>query len=177
MKRGRLVLLVFSAVVIAAATWRFPELQRLPTFVALLCEQSPAILPIPVEGVAPRSLSNTWGAARSGGRRHEGIDIFGPRGGAVYSVTRGIVDDVGTNRLGGKVVWVLGPGGHWHYYAHLDNYGAITRGDVIAAGTIVGYVGDSGNAKGTPPHLHYGIYTFTGEAMNPFPLLVSQRSP
>lgn len=70
---------------------------------------APAALPVPVAGVKPAQLADTWGGARSGGRRHEGIDIFAQRGTPVLSSTEGIVLRVGTNRLGGQVVWVLGP--------------------------------------------------------------------
>ena len=72
---------------------------------------------------------------------------------------------------------VLGPGGYWHYYAHLERFARIRPGDVIAEGTVVGYVGNSGNAKGTPPHLHYGIYRFQGGAVNPYVFLRGGRKP
>jgi peptidoglycan LD-endopeptidase LytH len=78
---------------------------------------------------------------------------------------------VGTNRLGGNVVKVLGPGLEWHYYAHLDRYGAFRRGDVVRPGDVLGYVGDSGDARGTPTHLHYAIYSSSGHARNPYPRL------
>lgn len=127
-------------------------------------------VPVPVRGVAPRALADTWGGARGGGRRHEGIDIFAKRGTAVTSATEGIVMRIGSNRLGGQVVWVLGPGGQRHYYAHLDSYADIEAGQRVRPGTILGYVGTTGNAAGTPPHLHYGIYE-SGGAINPYPLL------
>jgi murein DD-endopeptidase MepM/ murein hydrolase activator NlpD len=131
---------------------------------------APATLPVPVRGVAPRGLRDTWHGARSEGRRHEGIDIFAKRGTPVTSSTEGVVLRVGTNRLGGQVVWVLGPGGQRHYYAHLDRYADIENGQRVRAGTILGYVGTTGNAAGTPPHLHYGIYE-AGGAINPYPML------
>lgn len=150
----------------AGAAFRHPLLA-----LRLVTSEPSAVLPVPVRGVRPSDLRNSWGAPRSGGRDHKGIDIFAPRGRAIVSSTRGIVMTVGTNRLGGRVVRVLGPGGHWHYYAHLERFGDVRPGDVIAAGTVIGYVGDSGNARGTPPHLHYGIYRFRGGAINPYPLL------
>lgn len=125
---------------------------------------------VPVRGVKPVQLRNTWHAARGAGRKHEGIDIFAPRGTPVHSATEGIVLRVGSNRLGGRVVWVLGPGGQRHYYAHLDRHADIAAGLRVRAGTVLGYVGTSGNAAGTPPHLHYGVYTPDG-AINPYPLL------
>lgn len=76
----------------------------------------------------------------------------------------------GLNRLGGKVVTVLGPAGWFHYYAHLDDWSPFGVGDWVEVGTVLGYVGDTGNAKGTPTHLHYGIYD-DGQARNPYPLL------
>ena len=134
----------------------------------------PAALLVPVRGVEPRSLRDTWHGARSEGRKHEGIDIFAKRGTAVTAATEGVVLRVSTNRLGGQVVWVLGPGGQRHYYAHLDSYADIEAGQRVRPGTILGYVGTSGNAAGTPPHLHYGIYE-AGGAINPYPLL--RRAP
>lgn len=124
----------------------------------------------PVEGVQARALRDTWGSARSAGRSHEGIDIFAKRGTPVLSTTEGIVTQVGTNRLGGLVVWVMGPGGQRHYYAHLDGYADVEAGMRIQPGRVLGYVGNSGNAKGTPPHLHYGVYEASG-AINPYKLL------
>ena len=140
----------------------------------LLRTQSPNALPVPVDGVRPRQLRDTWNGPRPGGRQHKGIDIFAKRGTPIRSTTRGIVASVGTNQLGGRIVRVFGPNGEWHYYAHLERFAPIRPGDVIDAGTILGYVGDSGNAKGTPPHLHYGIYRMRGGAMNPYPRLVQR---
>ena len=65
---------------------------------------------------------------------------------------------------------MLGPGGQRHYYAHLDRYADIENGQRVRPGTVLGYVGTTGNAKGTPPHLHYGIYA-SGGAINPYPFL------
>ncbi|SPA30916.1 putative metalloendopeptidase, M23 family [Cupriavidus taiwanensis] len=150
--------------------WLQPPLERAIYAARLSARPAPATLPMPVTGVAPGALRDTWHGARSGGRKHEGIDIFAPRGREVVSATDGIVTRVGTNQLGGNVVWVMGPGRQMHYYAHLDRYAGVRAGDIIAAGTVLGYVGTTGNARGTPPHLHYGIYT-AGGAINPYPLL------
>jgi peptidoglycan LD-endopeptidase LytH len=137
----------------------------------LIKSEAPASLPVPVRGVRRSDLRNTWGAPRSGGRNHKGIDIFAPRGREILSTTPGIVVTVGRSSLGGRIVRVLGPGGYWHYYAHLERFGDVRAGDVISEGSVIGYVGDSGNAKGTPPHLHYGIYRFEGGAVNPYTFL------
>ncbi|MGP4865286.1 M23 family metallopeptidase [Psychrobacter sp. T6-5] len=130
---------------------------------------------LPTENSLPsplpeKNLTDTWGAARSQGRSHEGIDIFAERGTPIQSTTQGIVSKVGENNLGGRVVVVVGPGGAGHYYAHLEEYADIAPNDWVNQGDIIGYVGDSGNAKGTPPHVHYGIY-INGSAVNPYPLL------
>jgi murein DD-endopeptidase MepM/ murein hydrolase activator NlpD len=148
----------------------YPYLKNAFRVVQLLREPPLTALPVPVEGVGPEDLVNTWGASRSEGRSHEGIDIFAPRGTPVVAATRGVVVRKGWNRLGGKTVSILGPSGWYHYYAHLDDWDAPALGDWVEVGTVLGYVGDTGNAKGTPPHLHYGIYE-EGGARNPYPLL------
>lgn len=137
----------------------------------LAFEEAPKSLPVPVVGVSRTALRDTWGAARDGGRTHQGIDIFAPKGTPVMSTTRGLVLRLGQNRLGGNVVWIFGPGGQRHYYAHLDRFGDLQPGDFVMPGDIVGYVGNTGNARGTPPHLHYGLYSSGVGAVNPFPLL------
>ncbi|HYG62146.1 MAG TPA: M23 family metallopeptidase [Thermoanaerobaculia bacterium] len=167
---ARLTALVVLAVLLFLA---YPYLRHVTRVVQLLRQPAPSWLPVPVEGVEPGDLGDTWGASRSGGRTHEGIDIFAPRGTPVASATRGIVVRKGWNRLGGRTVSVLGPGGRYHYYAHLDEWDAPEPGDWVEAGTVLGYVGDSGNAAGTPTHLHYGIYG-GGEALNPYPLLTAE---
>ena len=131
--------------------------------------------PLPEENSLPnplpkQHLTDTWGAARSQGRSHEVIDIFAERGTPIQVTTQGIVSKVGENTLGGRVVVVIGPGGAGHYYAHLEDYADLSPNDWVNAGDTIGYVGDSGNAKGTPPHVHYGIY-INGSAVNPYPLL------
>lgn len=136
----------------------------------LASRPAPEWLKVPVDRVRADTLRDSWGASRSGGRRHEGIDIFAPRGTPVRSATEGVVADVGSSGRGGLVVWVIGPGRQGHYYAHLSRIGDIFLGQRVAAGTVLGYVGDTGNARGTPPHLHYGIYT-GGGAINLYPLL------
>lgn len=168
--RGWVAFIIICAAI--AAIFAFatggPVLRHPIAAAQLIASDCPARLPVPVRGVRSSDLRDTWGATRSGGRLHRGIDIFAPRGREITSATPGIVVTVGRNSLGGRIVRVLGPGGHWHYYAHLDRFAKIRPGDVVTEGTVLGYVGDSGNAKGTPPHLHYGIYRFRGGAMNPY---------
>lgn len=160
----------------AVAALAFAAAVRRPLVAAtLILQPRPVVLSVPVRGVSSRQLVDSWGAPRSGGRRHRGIDIFARRGTPVVANTRGLVLFVGHNRLGGMVVRILGPGGQIHYYAHLERFGRYRRGDVIRAGDVLGYVGTTGNARGTPPHLHYGIYVMPGLALNPYPLLRQQR--
>jgi peptidoglycan LD-endopeptidase LytH len=145
-------------------------------FVATLAFEEPApVLASPLAAQRARRFVDSWGNARAGGRRHEGIDIFAPKDTPVLSTTRGIVTRVGTNRLGGQVVWILGPGLERHYYAHLNRYAAFREGDRIEAGDVIGYTGNTGNARGGAAHLHYGIYRH-GAAQNPYPRLVAGDS-
>ncbi len=168
----------FVVIAIAAALAYFagPWIRNAFYVVELLGEDTPLTLPVPVQGVSMRAVRDTFGAPRTGDRKHEGVDIFAPRGTPVVSTTRGIVSRIGENRLGGKVVWVLGPGGDRHYYAHLDSVANIKSGQRIVSGDVLGGVGNTGNARGTPPHLHYGIYRRASGAINPFPLMAA-RSP
>ena len=142
----------------------------------LLRSAPPQALPVPVDGVAPEDLGDTWGDARSGGRSHEGIDIFARRRTPVRATTPGVVVRRGENALGGRTITILGPGGWRHYYAHLQTYAGHAEGDRVAAGEVVGFVGTSGNAPADAPHLHYGIYE-RGGPRNPYPLLVPGPVP
>lgn len=148
------------------------HIQSLRQYSKLLQEDLPSANSLP-NPLPDRHLTDTWGAARSEGRKHEGIDIFAERGTPIHATTHGIVRKVGIDRLGGNVVSIIGPGGAGHYYAHLEKYADISEGDWVEQGDIIGYVGDSGNAKGTPTHVHYGIY-INGKAVNPYPLLSKQ---
>ncbi|AMW80217.1 peptidase M23 [Acinetobacter sp. TGL-Y2] len=134
----------------------------------------PARLPIPVDQVKNKQLKDTWGASRSSGRIHEGIDILAPKGTKVYSTTDGLIGSMKNNNLGGTVIWILGPAGTWHYYAHLEGHKrGLKEGDFVKKGAHIGYVGNTGNARHTAPHLHYGLY-LSGRgrgAVNPYPYL------
>lgn len=161
---------ILTLIALAAAAYlAWPFIQNAQRYAALLSAPAPtpSSLPLPLPGVR---FADTWGAARSQGRRHEGVDIFAPRGTKVLSTAKGMILNVGPDRLGGRTVMLLGPGGARHYYAHLERYPDLKRGDWVKLGAVVGYVGDSGNARGTPTHLHYGIYQ-GGGAVNPYPLL------
>lgn len=121
----------------------------------------------------PHEFISSFGFPRGGGTRsHQGNDIFAPRGTELYAVERGVIDNVGTGSLGGIKLWLVGESGTSYYYAHLSAYAdGLRDGMVVEAGDLVGYVGDTGNAVGTPPHLHFEIHPAGGPAVDPYPLL------
>jgi len=129
---------------------------------------------MPVYGVRLREIVDSWGDARPDDRTHEGQDIFASRGTPVFSVTNGYVTRVGVGDLGGNVVYVAGAGGRRYYYAHLDRVAdGLYRGQKVTTDTVLGFVGNTGNAETTPTHLHFGVY-FLRKAINPLPLLVNR---
>ncbi|RYX93995.1 MAG: M23 family metallopeptidase [Comamonadaceae bacterium] len=148
----------------------YSPVKNMPLLYRLWTQPLEGPLVVPVQGVRAAGLADTWGATRSAGRTHEGIDIFARCGHPVVSATEGIVLSLGDNKLGGMTIRVLGPGHSMHYYAHLSRYGALGPGDHVLPGDPLGAVGDTGNARGTPCHLHYGIY-MAGGARNPYPYL------
>jgi peptidoglycan LD-endopeptidase LytH len=153
-----------------------PDLRR-QNLAALLRSPMPAHLPVPVRGISVHALHDSFGAPRSGGRHHEGIDIFAPRYTPVLAATPGMILKVGQNRLGGNVVKILGPGGYIHYYAHLSAFGPVHVREWVQARDVIGYVGNTGDARTTPTHLHYGIYQLFGRhfyhAIDPYPYLAA----
>lgn len=167
----RLLMLVVATALLALSGCRQAAVRYSTRYESLLRQPMPRILPVPVDGVSPSQLRDTWGQARYGGRRHQGIDIFAPRHTPIRSVTEGVVELKGMRGLGGQVVTILGPGGYRHYYAHLEDFGPQAIGDWVAEGEVLGTVGNSGNAAVSPTHLHYGIYTPQGRAVNPYPYL------
>ena len=142
-----------------------PELLRAVRWTVTL-ESGPS-LAFPVQGRDSRAVQSFWGAVRDGGARdHEGIDIFAPRGTPVLAGADGIAR-VSENRLGGHVVFVRDPTrGQSLYYAHLDRQ-AVADGQSVRLGDTVGFVGNSGNARTTAPHLHFGIYRRGEGAIDP----------
>ena len=168
----RWLVVVIIGALLAYMAW--PWLKNATYLAELLADDLPRALPVPVQGVSMRAVRDTFGAPRPGDRMHQGVDIFAPRGTPVVATTRGFVARIGENSLGGTVVWVLGPGGDRHYYAHLDSVADIKTGQRVLPGDVLGAVGTTGNARGTPPHLHYGIYRRGNGAINPFPLLIDK---
>lgn len=133
-------------------------------------------LRLPVDRATPSSIQSFFGAPRDGGRRdHHGVDIFALRGTPVIAAADGIVSKVGTNGLGGNVVWIVRPmRGERHYYAHLDRQ-LVTAGTLVRAGDVIGTVGNTGNARTTTPHLHFGIYAAGHGAVDPLPYISTPR--
>lgn len=127
-----------------------------------------ASLLFPVPGVSARGLQSIFGDPRDAGRRrHEGVDIFAKAGTHVLAAADGIVSRVGETPLGGRVVWVADVGrGIRYYYAHLQEQ-LVTTGAFVRAGDVLGTVGNTGNARTTPPHLHFGIYARGEGAIDP----------
>lgn len=153
-----------------------PELLRGGRYrVALRLE---AQLAFPVEGHGMPAIQSFFGADRDGGRRsHHGVDIFARRGTPVLATSPGVVRRVEVTNLGGKVVWLRDPARNASiYYAHLDSQ-YVAEGDVVETGDTLGFVGNTGNARTTPPHLHFGIYRRGEGPVDPAPFLrpVSRR--
>jgi murein DD-endopeptidase MepM/ murein hydrolase activator NlpD len=120
-------------------------------------------------GTAPAPFADTWGAPRSGGRRHQGVDMIGQRGIPVLAVVDGVAEPK-TNVLGGTTIWFSGIDGHKYYYAHLDGYAQLGS---VKAGTPIGFLGQSGNAQFSIAHLHFEVHPFGGAAVNPYPTVAA----
>lgn len=131
-----------------------------------------AQLAFPVEGHGMRAIQSAFGASRDGGRRsHDGVDIFARRGTPVLAAAAGSAYRVGITNLGGKVVWVRDDARNFRvYYAHLDSQ-HVRNGDPIEIGDTLGFVGNTGNARTTPPHLHFGVYRRGEGPVDPYPFI------
>lgn len=132
---------------------------------------------MPVVGVLPHDLSNSWGADRDGGRRrHKGIDIFAPKGTGIVAVADGIISYIGEQPKGGLCLWLTTEDGRSFYYAHLDRWApGLFEGMEVRSGDLLGYVGNTGNARTTPPHLHFAVND-NDQMVNPYPIL-TKASP
>ena len=147
-----------------------PELLRGGTLT--IGQRTTAALRFPVQGRTSSAVGSFFRDPRDNNTRdHHGIDIFAPRNTPVLAAADGFVTSVGTNRLGGNVVWIFDPErGQSHYYAHLERQ-AVSAGERVKAGEVVGYVGNTGNARTTPPHLHFGIYSRGDGPLDPLPFV------
>jgi hypothetical protein len=120
-------------------------------------------------------VGSFWGAVRDGGKRkHEGIDIFARKGTPVVAICDGIIVSKGNTPRGGKVLWLQSTTHPMTvYYAHLDQHKA-KAGQFVRKGQVIGTVGNTGNARYTPAHLHFGIYKYSG-AVNPLPYVKNSK--
>ena len=138
---------------------------------------------VPVAGVTPTQLSDTFTDARGNGRRHDAIDIMAPRGTPILAAAEGRVEKLYfSNGGGGITVYVRSPDQRWmYYYAHLDRYApGLAEGQQVRRGTMLGFVGSTGSASPDGPHLHFAVNTMApgerwwqGTPINPYPLLTS----
>ena len=141
-----------------------------------IVQRTEASLRFPVEGADEGNIQSVFGDARDGGSRdHHGVDIFARRGTPVLAAANGIVRRVDTTEIGGRVVWLSdAEHGQSIYYAHLDDW-AVESGRQVKKGDVLGYVGNTGNARTTPPHLHFGIYS--RGPVDPLPFIRADDSP
>ena len=164
--------------VIVAVVFLFPQLtfashrdsSSLETKINRLDSESVEELAIPIMyGVGVVHLVDSFGDPRSGGRGHEGIDIFAPRGTLIASPTEAVVTKIEDSGFGGIQVWTANPGEESFYYAHLDGvWPELEVGDELDPGDPIGFVGNTGNASSASPHLHLGIYDNDRNAINPY---------
>jgi len=143
-----------------------PELLRGGRFRATL--RLAPTLAFPLRSGSERDIGSRFGAPRdAGARSHQGIDIFARRGTPVIAASAGVVNRVNETDLGGKVVWLRDTFGNSLYYAHLDSQ-AVSSGMRVNVGDTIGFVGNTGNARTTPPHLHFGVYRRGDGPVNPY---------
>ncbi|MGE4242653.1 MAG: M23 family metallopeptidase [Ramlibacter sp.] len=141
-------------------------------------------LRVPVDGVAPAALTDTYDQGR-GERRHEALDIMAPRGTRVVAVDDGRIAKLFTSVPGGLTIYHFDPAGNLaYYYAHLDRYAdGLKEGMTVRRGDTLGYVGTSGNARMDAPHLHFAVFRlgpekqwWKGQPVNPYPALSAIRA-
>jgi peptidoglycan LD-endopeptidase LytH len=148
-------------------------------------ERNGEVLSIPVAGISAGQLTDTFTQAReNGARRHDAIDILAPRGTAVLAAAPGRVEKLFDSDRGGHTIYIRSTQGEWiYYYAHLDGYEpGLAEGQMVKAGDQIAFVGSTGNADPSAPHLHFAVNRMTtgeswyqGTAVNPYPLLIGSR--
>lgn len=139
---------------------------------------------LPVAGISATQLTDTFNQARGGERRHEALDIMAARGTPVLAAVDGKVEKLFTSKQGGLTIYEFDPAATYAcYYAHLDRYApGLVEGKQLKRGEVIGYVGSTGNADPSGPHLHFAIFVlgpekhwWQGTAINPYPLLTQSR--
>lgn len=142
-----------------------------------------AELMVPVRGIRPEQLRDTYNDPRSGGRVHNAIDIMAPAGAPVVAAADGTIHRLRTGGLGGITIYQIGQdGATLYYYAHLQRYAAgVREGMPVRRGEVIAYVGDTGNAGAGNYHLHFSVGRLTNrerwwdsENVNPYPLLAGE---
>jgi murein DD-endopeptidase MepM/ murein hydrolase activator NlpD len=137
---------------------------------------------LPVQGIMPRQLVDSFNDPRGNGGRHEAIDIMAPRGTPVFAAIDGTVAKLFTSVRGGLTIYEFDPSRTYaYYYAHLDHYApTLAQGQALKRGDVIGYVGSSGDASPDAPHLHFAIFAlgpekqwWKGTPVNPYPLLTA----
>jgi len=120
------------------------------------------------------SFSDDYGAPRAGTGWHHGNDIFGAMGLPIVAVANGVLSKVGVNHLGGNRLWLTDDAGNSYYYAHLSAYAPGTADGVrVRAGQVIAFLGNTGQAITTPPHLHFEVHPGAGDSVDPYPYLLA----
>jgi murein DD-endopeptidase MepM/ murein hydrolase activator NlpD len=126
--------------------------------------------------VSPSAFANTWGARRSGGRRHKGTDVMAPCGAPVMAVTDGVISNLHSGGNGGIMAYLRASNGDVFFYAHLRRYApGVSTGARVSAGDLIAYNGNTGNARGGACHVHFEWHPRGGGPVNPYPLLAGAR--
>ena len=180
--RGRFAIAMFCLA--SAACTEAVTADAAPRAAASTPAEPPALL-LPVQGVAASDLRDTFDDGRDGDKRgHEAIDILAPRGTPVLAVDDGRIVKLFLSKPGGITVYQFDPSGRFaYYYAHLDRYAeGLAEGQTVRRGSVLGYVGSSGNASVDAPHLHFALFRlgpekqwWKGEPINPFGFLGGRK--
>ncbi|HEV2690374.1 MAG TPA: M23 family metallopeptidase [Bryobacteraceae bacterium] len=185
-----LVIALISVIAIFEVRPGAPRLSRPPAlmhFANARAASSPAVNPsgpvlsaLPIDGLAAKDLHDSFAELR-GLSRHEAIDIMEPRGTPVRAVADGTIARLFLSKAGGNTIYLFDNGPvYCYYYAHLDRYAdGLQEGQRVSAGDVIGYVGSTGNASATAPHLHFTIFElgpekrwWKGTVLNPYPVLM-----
>ena len=195
---GWAVLIVLAAAIVlwAGALWLLPDARPGRTLwpahapvasTPYPASTGPGLLAVPVAGVARAAIRDSWGDPRENGlRAHHGTDLMAAANTPVLAAAPGTVEKMWVSAAGGNTLYVRSPARDWtYYYAHLAGYApGVHEGQVVAAGALLGYVGDTGNAGAGNYHLHFGLARMTpaqrwheGRDIDPYPYLAGKPLP
>ena len=159
--------------------------QAPPVAIAQQVVVGPAGLALPVIGIRPEQLVDTYDAARGSGRRHDALDIMAAEGTPVIAAADGTIEKLFDSVRGGKTIYERSPDGQWiYYYAHLSAYApGLAEGQQVKRGQVIASVGHTGDASAAGPHLHFAVNRmapgerwWNGTAINPYPLLAGKKA-